>query len=229
MRSGLFLLLLALPGVALAAEDRYGPARAPDPALNVGQPATAAPRQASAYEGQMLSWSSKPAAPSTQSAPRSQATAVPPLAAAAQSRLPTGLYDGPGPQAAAVRPAPAPSPKGPVPQPPPTPQPIAQAPPTWQAPGPAAVLPPPPTPAPMASPAMTSASGAYNAPRAYSVVREYGGTPDRIPPPPPQSAFTGREVALDPGLLSEPRDDDPREEDEEETEKPRKPVTKDRK
>lgn len=223
MRSGLLLLFLALPSAALAAEDRYGPTRRPDPVLNTSQSVAAPPRETSGYTGQMLNWSNKPAAPAAQPA-RQQAMVTPAPQAPVQSRLPTGLYDGPAPQtapAAAPRTAPIPAPQAPAPQP------ITQAPPAWHLPQAAAALPPPPSPAPVASPAM--AGSAYNAPRAYSVVREYGGTPDRIAPPPPQSAFTGREVTLDPGLLSEPREDRRDEDEEEDIEQPRKPAAKDRK
>jgi hypothetical protein len=215
MRSGLFLLFLALPSAALAAEDRYGPTRRPDPILTASQPAAAAPRETSGYSGQMLNWSNKaagpvvqPAAPVMQPAPQ----------AAAPNRLPTSLYDGPSAPGPAPSPAPAPAPR-------PAPQPAPPA--AWQTAQPSTALPPPPSPQPIAGSAL--ATSAYNAPRAYSVVREYGGTPDRIPPPPPQSAFTGREVALDPGLLSEPREEEDRPEDEEDIEQPRKPAAKDRK
>lgn len=57
-------------------------------------------------------------------------------------------------------------------------------------------------------PVSASPYGNYQ-PRAYSVVREYGGTPDRIPAPPPQNSFTGPEVSLAPGLLGAAPQDDP--------------------
>jgi hypothetical protein len=75
-------------------------------------------------------------------------------------------------------------------------------------------LPPPPSAQAVAA---NSAYG-YNPARSYSVVREFGGTPDRIPAPPPQSAFAGRgEIALDPALMggSDPdRADEPQDQDE---------------
>ncbi|HYE45634.1 MAG TPA: hypothetical protein VEA44_07655 [Caulobacter sp.] len=207
MRPGLVLLLIGLPSAAMAAEDRYGPTRRPDPILARSQPAASPARDASGYNGRMLSWSGKAdaAAPAVRPPPpvapsRPQAMASRSPEPTPPARLPTSLYDTPAPAPAA---APA---AGPAPPPG-----ASSAPAAWPSPQPQAALPPPPSP-----PRLAAAGTAYSAPRAYSVVREYGGTPDRIPPPPPQSAFTGREVALDPGLLSERRDEDPPEDETEE-------------
>lgn len=173
MRPGLILLLIGLPGAAMATEDRYGPSRRPDPALTVA--ASTPPAAASGYGGEMLSWSSKPAAvrsPPADAAPSPQVYAPrAPAPAQAAAGLPTSLYD---PARTVSRPA------------------------------------PPSAAAPATPPALTagSAYGNYQ-PRAYSVVREYGGTPDRIPAPPPQSAFSGPEVALIPGLLGGAPQNDP--------------------
>ncbi|MBX3479913.1 MAG: hypothetical protein KF842_05905 [Caulobacter sp.] len=170
MRPGLILLLLALPGAAMATEDRYGPRRASE--LTVAGSAT----RPQAYGGPTLTWSGKAQA-SVPDARRSVAAAPtapvrsPPAyadrgaapAPAPPASLPTSLYDGPAAPAQAAPPSP---------------------------------------------PVAASPYGNYQ-PRAYSVVREYGGTPDRIPAPPPQSAFTGPEVSLMPGLLGAAPPDDP--------------------
>jgi hypothetical protein len=212
MRSGLFLLLIGIPGAAMATEDRYGPARAPDPALAlVSARAAEAPR--SGYNGQLLNWSGrsesvspapvsgpvqppKPVQAATAAAPARYAAATPVASAAAS--LPKGLYDG-------AAPAPAPAPVG-------TSAPQAYV---------ASAQPPTPSAAPVA--AYGSPWGDYR-PRAYSVVREYGGTPDRIPAPPPQSAFTGPEISLAPGLLGSSPDNTPPADDDADDQPVRRPA-----
>ena len=66
----------------------------------------------------------------------------------------------------------------------------------------------------------------YSPPRAYSVVREWGGTPDRIPSPPKGGTYSGREVALDPNTLGAAQPQDPPTEDEVDEEEPRRKVAK---
>ena len=176
MRLGLVILLIGLPGAALAAEDRYGPSRSQAPvAAVIPVSATAAPafREPTDYRGRTLSWAGKPVSAAPQAAPTAPAAApapAPPPVLASRgpepSRLPTSLYDAPAAQPA--------QPSPPVP-----------------------TLPSPPSPPPLAG----SPSYGYSPPRSYSVVREWGGTPDRIPTPPAASQFSGREVALDPNTL----------------------------
>ena len=229
MRSGLILLLLCLPGAALAAEDRYGPSRSP--AVAPIAAATAAPAVAvppTDYRGRLLTWSGKPAgqavapvAATPAPVPVVATPAPPPRLYASRApepaRLPTSLYDAPAP-APVVQPAPTPAP---VAAAPPVVAPSAAAPPAvWPQAVAASSLPPPPG----APPAAGAPSYGYSPPRAYSVVREWGGTPDRIPSPP--QAFSGREVALDPLTLGAPQQPDPPAEDEmdEEQPAPKKPA-----
>ncbi|MDO9335891.1 MAG: hypothetical protein Q7T61_05780, partial [Caulobacter sp.] len=80
---------------------------------------------------------------------------------------------------------------------------------------------PPPPPPPAVAP-----SYGYSPPRAYSVVREWGGTPDRIPSPPKAAAFSGREVALDPNTLGANPSSEPPPEDEANEEQPPQKVAK---
>lgn len=225
MRSGLLLLLLGLPGAALAAEDRYGPSRGPVAApiaAATAAPAAAAPT--TGYSGRLLSWSGKPAAgqPAAPVAapPRQVAAPVvqppPPQVFASRGpdpvRLPTSLYDAPAaaPPVARPQPAAAPiAPPQPVAAPPASPAPAAVPPSTvWPQAAAEPVLPPPP-----AAPLPGSRTYAYSPPRAYSVVREWGGTPDRIPNPPRAETFGGREVALDPNTLGAAQQPDPPEEE----------------
>ncbi|MDB5469166.1 MAG: hypothetical protein JWR84_726 [Caulobacter sp.] len=214
MRLGLVLLLIGLPGAALAAEDRYGPSRSHIPvAAVIPVSATAAPvlREPTDYRGRTLTWSGKPFAAAPQgppAAPPQAAPAPPPQVFASRSpepaRLPTSLYDAPA--LAPAPPAPAIA-TPPAYSPPPAPaQPQAAV---W----PQAVqpsLPPPPSPPPLAG----SPSYGYSPPRSYSVVREWGGTPDRIPTPPAAAQFSGREVALDPNTLGAAQQPDSPAEDE---------------
>ena len=203
MRLGLVLLLISLPGAALAAEDRYGPSRTPVTTAAVIPMSNSAPsyREPAGYRGQTLSWAGKATAP----APPQAAPAAPPQAAPRPvsgppvmasrapppARLPTSLYDAPAPAQVT---APPPVLQPPASQPPAA-QPLAAA---WPRTAPAEpALPPPPTPPPLAG----TPSYGYSAPRSYSVVREWGGTPDRIPTPPSAAQFSGREVALDPNTL----------------------------
>ncbi len=162
----LFALTLAatfaVAPIAMAG-DRYGP----PPVRGAGAPGqpSSAPTQVS-YGGPTLGWPGKvamaPAAPSA------------PLAPVAPQRLANGLYGG--------RPSYAPQ----APQPPTTPQPptppTAPLPDSLYAPArpvdPIATLPPPPGPTKLAASPYAGSS-----PRAYSVIREYGGTPDPIAPP----------------------------------------------
>ncbi|WGM40193.1 hypothetical protein [Caulobacter sp. NIBR1757] len=192
MRLGLILLLIGLPGAALAAEDRYGPSRSQSPPAAViaaSSPVPPALREPTDYRGRTLSWAGKPVTAAPRAAPVTPAAIVaapPPVLASRApepSRLPTSLYDAPAP---AAQPAAA----GPQPTPP--------------------SLPPPPSPPPLAG----TPNYGYSAPRSYSVVREWGGTPDRIPTPPAASQFSGREVALDPGTLGAAQQPDPASDDE---------------
>lgn len=133
----------------------------------------------------MLNWSGK--APSREVEPRPAATVTSPAPARAQPVYADRGGVAPAPRSPAALPAslydtPA-------------------APPTRAA--PASEQPTAPSPLIAATP-----YGVYQ-PRAYSVVREYGGTPDRIPAPPPQTAFTGPEVSLTPGLFGAAPQDDP--------------------
>jgi hypothetical protein len=192
MRLALLVLILGLPGAALAAEDRYGPARR---TVGVeGQQSTAGSPARSGYSGPMLGWSGKsgpapaPRQPVNTAAPARQVQSPP---VQSPERLPASLYDDAGPavatpQAAAMLPE----------QQPPPPR-LQQAA-TWTAPPPAA-LPPPPAPTqPTGAPVYRGTYGA-NAPRAYSVVREFGGQPDRIPAA--RETLDGRkEITLDPAL-----------------------------
>ncbi len=187
MRFGLVLLLIGLPGAALAAEDRYGPSRSTVAAAAVTPVAvSAAPamRAPTDYRGRTLSWASKSAVAAQVDPP---AAAAPPQVFASRgpgpAPLPTSLYDTPAP-AIATPPAYSPTP-APV-------QPTA----AWPQPAQPSLPPPPGTP-----PLAGAPGYGYSPPRSYSVVREWGGTPDRIPTPPAASQFSGREVALDPNTL----------------------------
>jgi hypothetical protein len=67
--------------------------------------------------------------------------------------------------------------------------------------------------------------------RSYSVAREFGGTPDRILAPLPQSAYKGRaEVALSPDILTgQPRADaEPAENEPVQDPRPVRPAPKDK-
>ena len=203
-------LVLALSIVAVsaasahAAEDRYGPPRAASSSAGP-QVASALPASSAPYSGQMLSWSGKapgqapmapaasgpalpqPIAPWAGQAPTPQRVSYPSIAApvqrapqpafipqapqrqaAAPQPLPTSLYDRPA--------APAPVAAAPVPQP------QSPYPPSG---GQAAPPPPPSVTARVRSPDEAS-------PRAYSVLREFGGTPDPINIPPPTSYWATR-------------------------------------
>jgi hypothetical protein len=207
MRCGLILLLLGLPGAALAAEDRYGPSRGRDPVVAPNVVSAAGPavvgRAPSDYRGRLLNWSGKPpgAVQAVAPIPPSPIAAAPPPQVFASrgpdpARLPTSLYDAPA----------APSPAA-------WPQAVTALEPS---------LPPPPS----APPAAGSPSYAYSPPRAYSVVREWGGTPDRIPSPPRAGSFSGREVALDPNTLGAAQQPDPPPEDEVDEEQPPRKAAK---
>ncbi len=217
MRFGLILLLLGLPGAALAAEDRYGPSRVGHPIVAPIAASTAAPalasREPSDYRGRLLNWSGKSSA-AVQAVAPAPATApifsAPPPVFASRgpepARLPTSLYDTPAPVAAA-----------PAAQPP-APPPLRAA---WPQTGEPSLSMPPSAP-----PIAGSPTYGYSPPRAYSVVREWGGTPDRIPSPPKGGTYSGREVALDPNTLgaAQPQDAPPEEEVDEE--EPRRKVAK---
>lgn len=206
MRPGLVLLLIGLPGAALAAEDRYGPSRAQvTPAAVIPASATAVPvRRAPTEEGgRVLSWAGKQAAapqpvpsrPASSQASISSPAPVQP-SRAPEPALPASLYDAPAPAA---------------------PAPVA----AWSQPV-QPVLPPPPSTPPLAG----SPTYGYSPPRAYSVVREWGGTPDRIPTPPSASQFSGREVALDPATLGAAQPVDPPAGDEADEEQPQQKIAK---
>ncbi len=181
----LVLLLVSLPCAALASEDRYGAVRASEAAQGAQTGAISAfPVQ------RRLTWPGQVQRPVPEiAAPVSAAVTAarpPPLSTPAWSQVP-------GPQSpaapvATLRPAPS---LPPVVQPVPSPSPL-------------------PVPAPIARaappvnslPATGYGYGSGSA-RSYSVVREFGGTPDRIVAPLPQSAYRGRaEVALSPDILA---------------------------
>jgi hypothetical protein len=204
MRLGLVLFLIGLPGAALAAEDRYGPSRSSVPATAVtpvAVSATPAMRAATDYRGRTLSWAGKSAVAAPVDPP---AASAPPQVFASRgpgpAPLPTSLYDAPAPtspaavvkaSAIATPPVYSPAPASPAPAPVPAQPPVA-----WTQPAQPSLPPPPSTPQ------LASAPGyGYSPPRSYSVVREWGGTPDRIPTPPAAAQFSGREVALDPNTL----------------------------
>ena len=84
MRLALIALILTLPGVALAAEDRYGPARKAPPTAVAGGPVAVRTAGPSAYSGPTLTWSGKQGgAPEPRLAP---ARADPPLTQPAPAR-----------------------------------------------------------------------------------------------------------------------------------------------
>lgn len=159
MRLVPFLILTITATVAVApgalAGDRYGPPPARPSVLPEPTLAPGAPTPVS-YAGPTLAWPGKVAV----------AAPLTPQAPAAPQRLAEGLYRG-GPAAAPPPPAPT------------APLPDSLYAPTQPAQPPAASLPPPPGPTRLA----TAAPYAASTPRAYSVIREYGGTPDPIAPP----------------------------------------------
>ena len=169
----LVLLLVSLPCAALASEDRYGAVRASEAAQGAQTGAI------SAFPVQRrLTWPGQ--------VQRPVPARPPPLSTPAWSQVP-------GPQSpaapvATLRPAPSsPSVVQPVrsPSPVPAPAPIARAAP------------------PVSSLPATGYGYGSGSARSYSVVREFGGTPDRIVAPLPQSAYRGRaEVALSPDILA---------------------------
>ncbi len=180
------VLLAALAGASAAAaqptEDRYGPARA--------QPVRMASNTAgAAYQGRLLTWSSRNFTPQVPEAPRMPQPA-PPVAAATPRSDP---------------PAPAPRPAAPAPL-------AARPAPVRAAASPPALpdslyAPPPPSPAAppvrlaQARPAPEPAAGSHV--RLYSVHRQYGLTPDAIP-----AAPTGSNYVLIAPREGAPRDDE---------------------
>lgn len=202
MRLALIALILTLPGAALAAEDRYGPARKAPPTAVAGGPVAAGTAGPSAYGGPTLTWSGKQGgAPEPRLAP---ARADPPLAQPAPARtysaapvpavappsqpLPQSLYD-----------SPAPTPRPPEARPQVAPQGYGSQG-SGPQPAPVAAFQPPPAPTPPSEPPVYRGVYGANAPRAYSVVREFGGQPDRIPSARENGA--GRtEITLAPDLV----------------------------
>jgi hypothetical protein len=155
----LTVAIVAVAPIAMAG-DRYGPPPvrrpAPAPGLTPGTPTPIS------YSGPTLGWAGKVSA-----VPPAAST---PQAPAAPQRLANGLY---GSRAAAAPASVAPvAPTAPLPESLYAPASPATPPP------PTAVLPPPPGPTRMAA-----SPYAGSAPRAYSVIREYGGTPDPIAAP----------------------------------------------
>lgn len=190
---------LALASVAQAG-DRYGPPPARRPL------ATAAPAQPGAaptpisYNGPLLNWAGK----------RPAQAPVQPAAPGAPQRIPGGLYRGqPGVPTPPVAPAPPPAPYAPAALPDSLYAPVRAAPSAPVAPAPpvapvapaapVATLPPPPSPQRLAA----SSPYASSTPRAYSVIREYGGTPDPIPAP----AYAGSPAFRPETSLTTPLDD----------------------
>ncbi len=175
-----------------------GPAPTPAVASAPALPQPIAPWAGQAPTPQRVSYPSiaAPVQPAPQPAFVPQAPA---RQAAAPQPLPTSLYDRPAaPPAQAYAPPPVQQPvQQPSPQPArqavvqPTLQPLpAPQQPTqpYQAPrGQAASLPPPPS-----TPTRMTAGPEDARPRAYSVLREFGGTPDPINIPPPTSYWATR-------------------------------------
>jgi len=160
------LLIAALAGASAAAaqpaEDRYGPARA--------QPLRMASNSASgAYQGKMLSWSSRAFTPQIPeqatpvAAPRTIAPQLPASAAPAPPRIPPPRISPPRISPPRVAAAPAPALPDSLYSPPPAAAPVRMA---------QAQIPAPATP------------GAGSHVRLYSVHRQYGMAPDAIPAPP---------------------------------------------
>lgn len=175
MRFGLIFLLLGLPGAALAAEDRYGPSRRHDSDAVVVP--VSAPASASVAPAQRQATDYRGQTLSWAGKPVAAAPQMTPAPAA-----PPGVAP-PQPVFATRSPDPARLPTS-----------------LYDAPTPGPVTPPVPTP-PAPPPLAGRPSYGYSPPRSYSVVREWGGTPDRIPTPPTAAQFSGREVALDPNTL----------------------------
>jgi hypothetical protein len=141
----------------------------------------------------MLSWAGK--APTLAAAP------------VAPQRLSDGLYRGqPSAPTPPVAPAPPPAPYAPASLPDSLYAPVRAAPTAPVAPtppvapsAPVATLPPPPSPQRLAA----ASPYAGSAPRAYSVIREYGGTPDPIAIP----AYAGSPAFRPETSLTTPLDD----------------------
>lgn len=189
MRTLIALAVLAGSAVgAHAAEDRYGPPPATRALAAVGVAGQAQAARSLAptpYAGRLLGWTGKVAPRVIEAAPQPQPQPAPqyqpqPVAARApvpfqpqapqaaarqQAALPQSLYDRP-----VAAPAPAPQYR-------PQPQPQRSA-----------TLPPPPS-------APRVAAGDNGGARSYSVIREFGGQPDRIALPPPTSYWATREQA----------------------------------
>lgn len=178
-------VLAASSASAHAAEDRYGPRRAPAPSVAVAAAPTTQP-----YSGATLGWSGKSAAPTP---PAAQAAAP-----VRPGLMPGGLYRASAPVAptpvAVAAPPPAPAAFAAA-TPPAAPtslysRPAAQT--------PVDRLPPPPSPT-----AVQGGLYASGGPRFYSVHRPYGETPDPIPAVPagerlafrPEASLAG-EVSL---------------------------------
>lgn len=195
MQLRLILLMVCLPCVAQATEDRYGAMRPAGVIQGVRMDAAAG------YGAQTrLTWPGQTpgAAPGALAPIPHDLTPERPPVPALPAGLPSAARSVPAAQAAppwtppaatpvvsSVAPLPIASLAPPAPVPPPVPLPPAAA--------PAASL------APTAAYGQSYAGGAA---RSYSVAREFGGTPDRILAPLPQSAYRGRaEVALSPEIL----------------------------
>lgn len=187
MRTLIAITALALSAAgaahAYAAEDRYGPPPAPSVVAAAGVAGSAQAARSLAptpYTGPMLSWTGKTAPRATAPAPVAPTTAAArpapfqpqaPRAAPPQQQaaLPQSLYDRPMVPMAAGAPAPAGY--------------SAQSRPA------AAPAAPPPPPRPQAPQRLTAPAG--EAPRAYSVMREFG-TPDPTQLPPPVNYWATR-------------------------------------
>jgi hypothetical protein len=238
MRLHLLLLLLGLPGAALAAEDRYGATRSVLPMSAAlpfgGQPGTAG----SGRVPRRLTW------PGQIEQPAQAAAAAPPASGIIPDRLgsshpgvagnlPGAAMPGRHPEAGlSAAPVMAPVPSAPRFDPPRQETLAAKPGPTVQMAAPPSVPMAPPVAAQaMPPPPVPVANLGYGSARAYSVVREFGGSPDRIAAPAPQSAFRGRaEVSLLPevaGSLS-PSTSDMAEPDQDESPPPVRSAPKDK-
>ncbi len=236
MRLHLLLLLLGLPGAALAAEDRYGATRTvlPSPLAFGEQPGTGGssrvPRRLT-WPGQIEQFAQPAAAepPASRTIPDRIGSSHPGVAgnlsgaALPDRQLEAGF---------SAAPAMAPAPSAPRFDPPRQETLAAKPPPTVQmAAPPRESMAPPVAAQAMASPPVPVANLGYGSARAYSVVREFGGSPDRIAAPAPQSAFRGRaEVSLLPevaGSLS-PSTSDMAEPDQDESRPPVRSAPKDK-
>jgi hypothetical protein len=147
---------------AQAVQDRYGPPRS-----RTASPVVVASLAPKPYEGRLLSWTGKAAAPPEAAAPVAEAPAFQPPAPAPQP-VPRPVAMAPTRPVFAPQSAPEPAPKAPPAR---FERPLAAA---------APIAPAPIMPA-QAAPAPATPPRAGGTPRYYSLHREYGRAPDAIP------------------------------------------------